>query len=187
MSVCGVCRKRRQVFRLGFSPCAFCEDCFSKNLERKILRNLRRSGLLKKGRIEASLGTTLEQAVVFYVLKKHLGRSPKFAESKKSSYLAEPVESFSSRFISGFIEGAILKPSSKNLLWLCSAEEIKKYAELKKIPGKISNYGKIFHILSETKKKDPAIFFSIARSAEKINESIGSGREKKGKEKKSCS
>ncbi|HDP73357.1 MAG TPA: hypothetical protein ENN46_00145 [Candidatus Woesearchaeota archaeon] len=172
MTRCGLCRKTAPVFRLDFSPCFLCKECFSKNFEKKILRNLRNSGLLKKATFYAARGGHLEEKTVFYVLGKHLGKSPKLVLADTSSYIAETVESFSSRFLEHFINGRLLRPDKSNLLWLCSAEEVRKYAEIKNISGKLNDSGKVYAFLSETKKKDPSLFFSIARSAEKLNESL---------------
>lgn len=176
---CTICKKNKAELCFPFNPNKFCKNCFTVYFEKKILRNIREHKLLKNQKITIYENNNLKNKVIKSILTEKFSKSGKITiqsqqntNPKTQEYTLETVEETASKFLQEFINNSKIYYPEKNLLENCSIEEIKAYASIKNISGNISINEKYFKNLKEIYKKDPSIFFSTAKSAKKLKQTL---------------
>ena len=183
---CDFCRKREAEIKLPFNPCYFCRDCFKIFFEKKILRNVRKSKLLKGSSIKIFAEKKIEKKIVINILSRYFSKSNKLCFVKSISEennSAKTVEECAINFLESLLQGEKQQyPPERNLLDDVSIYEILQYAELVKIPATEPNFGKIYTMLKKISLKNPSIFFSIFQSAKKIQQQLKKQELKQGQD-----
>jgi len=141
MAKCYVCERKSGFEHAGRE---ICKNCFLKNMERRVKKHLGRN-LFKKGNKVLVVGEVekrlLVQAIGEMPLKlKFVKKIPEQAAGFDFIVYGKTMDKINSEFLDSLEKGKLVLGMGKkkffNILEVLTAEEVEKYAELKKLKWK---------------------------------------------------
>ncbi len=181
-TLCGKCKSGLGVVKLGFMPQPLCYHCFVRQIERRVIEQLKRFiHFTSKRNIILQDNGSLNIACLHYILEKYKAKYNLEIRTVKASCKISDIlpvyclDELAVILISRVLFKEETIPSYTALLGTVHSKELELYSELKGLKGRVLTHlnEKQLAVLNELDKleqKHPQIKFSIVRFFQKLED-----------------